>query len=153
MKTKFNIDKQFANTVVYVWLFYFIFMSLIAIIPPSTISRIILPVIISAPFIFLIWVGLRYGTYITIDYNKSIYNTFFFIKRNVILFSNVTCLSIGKSFMGLVVGIEITYYKKNGKTVTVGLMGKQIMKKEELKRLIETIHNANPNIVIAKELL
>lgn len=102
-----------------------------------------------------LWFGFARGTYITVDQNnRSVYNTFFFIRRDAIPFSQI--VSLGARHVLTQAGttsVWITFYSKDGRLKTRSFANRQAMKEVEFDNLIEKIHELSPRIEIADELL
>lgn len=102
-----------------------------------------------------LWFGLTRGTYITIDEDDRLYNTFLFIKRDVIPLSAIISLDARHPLLlsGKITKVWNTYRNDKGKLVAKSLVSRQTLQVNEFRDLIDTIQRANPNITIADELL
>jgi hypothetical protein len=103
----------------------------------------------------LLWLCLARGTYITLDENGYIYNTFFFIKRNTIPISRIISLTTRHPILLLGRGTQVwsTYYNQRGQVVTKGLVTRETLKGKDFRDLIGRLREINPKIMIADELL
>ena len=102
----------------------------------------------------LFWVGAKYGTYTEIDMEKKrLRGKGFFISGKGVYLSDVVELEVPGSFAGAITQVYMICKDKNGKLVERGLGSMEMFAKQDLKDLILTIHQINPDIKIPEELL
>ncbi len=152
MKKRFNVDSTTVTVSVIMLTPGFLMMAL-GFIGFKSVPMIILSLVVGTGVLVILWFGLARGTYITIDGNKNIYNTLFFFKVNTILLSDIVALTTRGTFMGAMTYIYATYPDKKGNLIKRTIVTKGVLRKEDFKKLMETIASANPNIDIPKELI
>ena len=118
-------------------------------------TTIMLSLAITIALLTFLWFGFSRGTYITIDEDHNLYNTGLFIKRAVTPLSHVVSLKAQHPLLmsGKITVVWKVYRNAAGKLVTKSLVSRQALSENDFKDLIERIHNANPRIDIADELL
>lgn len=102
--------------------------------------------------LLLLGFGLSRGTYITIN-EKELRGRVLFISGKKMLLSNIISIKKQGSFGGLITQIFIMYKNQDDSVSDRSLISKEMLKKEDLIDLIETIYTANPNIIIEEDLL
>lgn len=152
MIKRYYAAPEVANTV---WLFI---VGWLLIAVPAMMAgeweRVINVMIIVLIITYLIWLGAKYGTYIAIDEEKKIVGgKVHFIPGKGVFLPDVVELEVQGSFAGTITQIFMICKDKNGKLIERGLGSKEMFTKKDLKELIKTIHQVNPNIKIPEELL
>lgn len=154
MVKRFYAAPELANTV---WIFFICGIGYIFVAwDAGTLGDFKVQLILLTFFVLtgLFWVGAKCGTYIEVDIEKKIVGgKVHFIPGKEIFLSDVVELEISGSFAGAITQIYMICKHKNGKLVERGLTSKQMLTKQDLKELILTIHQINPNIKIPEELL
>jgi hypothetical protein len=121
----------------------------------QSLEGIFVGLLIAVILLPLLWLAMSRGTYITVDDKNNLYNTFFFIKRDVIPLSSIVSLSARHPLIlsGKVTAVWNTFYDNKGKLVTKSLISRPALSKEDFRDLIDRIKKGNPKIEITEELL
>jgi hypothetical protein len=152
MRTRFNLDRSAANTLIGLLTPGFLMMA-VAFIGFETVSRIILALIVGIGILALMWFGFARGTYAEIDTDNNAYRTAGFFMQKTVPLSAIVSLNTRRTFAGLMTEISLTYRDTNGTMRTIGTMNKQSLKKREMRKFVDTLRSANPDIAIPQELL
>jgi len=156
MRKRYYMNIRGLNAKVIVgWLILLAIFAAAPLVTSGSSVEMIIGIVIVAIFVGFIWLGITRGTYITIDDNKNLYNTFFFIKRNVIPLSSIVSLNVRHPALLLGRATEVwkTYRDKDGRIVSKSFVTRETMKRNDFKKLLEEIRQENPNIAISEELL
>lgn len=154
MQKRFYLKNSFNKLI-------FIFFGLIVVIGVfdftdfNSLKDSLVGLLIGVVLLVLLWLAMSRGTYITIDGKNNLYNTFLFIKRDVIPLSSIVSLSTRRPLIlsGKVPVVWNTFHDKNGKLVTKSLISRPALSEEEFRDLMDRIKKGNPKIEIAEELL
>jgi hypothetical protein len=151
MQTRFHLDMSVANAAIGVFIFGFLLMS-IPLVTAGSYSKLV--VSLGALFVILglVWTGLARGTHVTVADGK-ICGKVFFIRGKITVIADIVEIKQRKTFGGLMAEVYMTYRTKSGTLLERGLIGKQGLKKSDLKNLLAVIRSANPAIEIDPELL
>jgi hypothetical protein len=149
---KFHWDVGGVNTLV-CGLSIALLLMFVPLITSGAFVRLAVAIGIAGGLLAIMWFGFARGTYVTIDDNENLYGTLFFVRGKVTPLSEVVSLNARQTFMGAVTEVYVSYRKKDGSFGERGVVSKESLKKEDFKKLLETIHAANPNIEFADDLL
>lgn len=100
----------------------------------------------------IFWIAVTKGTHITVD-DREIKGTVLYIFGGKTKISSIISLKKTASFAGLITQIYMMCQSEKGSISERGLTSVEMLKKEDLKELIETIRTINPNIDIPSDLL
>jgi hypothetical protein len=98
------------------------------------------------------WVAANKGTFVTID-DKEICGRVLYLFGGKTSISSIVSLKKVGSFGGAITQIYMMCRREDGSIEERGLTSKEMLKKEDLKELIEIIRIANPSISIPSDLL
>ena len=155
MPAKFRI-RAIDKSVVYAAIGSFAFGALLMLVPlivDASFGKLAVSIVIIGILLMGLWSGLTRGSYITIDENNNLYGTVLFMRGRTTQLSEVTALATRGQFMGGMTGVTLTFRDKDSALKTRGVVSKSALKREDLKKLIEAIRAANPNIKIPEEVL
>jgi hypothetical protein len=152
MIKRFYSRKDLMSTI---WIFIFgIFLMLTPAIASGSWDRIINFLLIVTPLLIIFWAGAKYGTYTEIDMEKKkVRGRLFFIIGGTISLSRVISLEKNGTYGGVITQISMIYLDDKNKKKEAGLTSVEGLEKQDLKDLISTIHQVNPEIKIPEELL
>ena len=151
MKKRFRTDSQAVVAIIAVFAVGFLLMS-VPLLTSGALLKFITSGAIVAGLLALVWLGFARGTYITVD-GTNLYGTLFFLQGNVTALSDVVSIHQRHTFGGLMAEVYMKYRKKDGAIGERGLVSKQGIKKDELRKLLEAIRSANQSIKIDQDLL
>jgi len=150
MQTRFYPDQTLVNGIPIILGFGLLLMVGGGLLVTGPSIRQIVFLVVSGVLLLIVWLGLSRGTYVEIS-GKNLRVSRMFFRGRYISLSDAVSIHVRPIYAGFIGEIYLKVRKPDGTFREQGLINKPGMKESDMKKLIEMIRSANPNVKVDED--